>query len=198
MHGNQSQSVSVIAVSANLAAGAGRLLSWAGGLARIAWLRRMGCPTKKWRWRARGSMGPLRDSEGIWHRLSCRAERGAASGRNQKCLLKKQDVAPLQRSRDIWLRIGRGAPSRPDLSARPSALVEMTEKGQESFRTVSTADSVLGRPPLCRTPGAWATKNLSVISGNGCASSYNRRPDGPGGDGTARNVRPRRNIAQFP
>jgi len=28
----------------------------------------------------------------------CHVEHGAASGRNQKCLLKKQDVAPLQRS----------------------------------------------------------------------------------------------------
>jgi len=28
----------------------------------------------------------------------CHPERGAASGRNQKCLLEKQDVAPLQRS----------------------------------------------------------------------------------------------------
>jgi len=38
------------------------------------------------------------DPEEIWRCLSCRAERGAASGRNRKCLLKKQDVAPLQRS----------------------------------------------------------------------------------------------------
>jgi hypothetical protein len=32
------------------------------------------------------------------HHAVCHVERGAASGRNQKCLLKKQDVAPLQRS----------------------------------------------------------------------------------------------------
>ena len=31
----------------------------------------------------------------------CHCEHGAASGRNQKCLLKKQDVAPLQRSEAI-------------------------------------------------------------------------------------------------
>jgi hypothetical protein len=160
----------------------------------------MGCTTKKWRWRARGSMGPSPRFGGNLAPsvMSSGARRGLRP--QPKMLAKKTRCCAFaaQRSRDIWLRIGRGTPSRPDFSARPSALVEMTKKGQEFFRTVSTADGVLGLPPLCRAPGAWATKNLSVISGNGCASSYNRRPDGPGGGLIPGNVWPRRKIAQFP
>jgi len=92
--------------------------------------------------------------------LSCRAERGAASGRNQKCLLKKQDVAPLQRSRDIRPRIWRGAHSRPDfwdpkriesrlgtLSARPSALVEMTREWGPPRRASGRNDNPRGLSP---------------------------------------------------
>jgi len=55
-----------------------------------------------------------------------------------------------QRSRDIWLRVCRSAHSRPDFSARPSALVEMTNKGQESFSNDPHSRPALSLPQICR------------------------------------------------